>query len=118
MGQSTMLTPGIEAIIGTTRVAFPGEVQDPDDAASAAAEWDRKFGDHPRPILDARDLLISIGHHLASLTLEIDLRAGALDFLFLGRRHRLSLVDLDLDVEDTLRGQGDRDILAAGLSVG
>jgi hypothetical protein len=98
--------------------AFPCEVQDPNDERSAREEWERKFCEQPRPIRDSRDLLIAVGDFLASLTLEPDLQASSLDFLFLGRRHRLSLIDLDRDVEETLRGQGDRNLLAAGLPVG
>jgi hypothetical protein len=119
VSHSTTLDPATLDILERTRPAFPGEPgPSPEDLEWADREFNRKFGDQPRPIRDARDLLISIGDHLASLGLEPDVKAGAIDVLFLGHLHRVTLIDLDHDVEEMLRGQGDRDIQAAGLPVG
>lgn len=117
---SILQTPAtdIDRLLATPLARPDGWTQDPADAASSEAEWNRRFGPEPIRLRDARDLLIYLGERLAEVGLEPDLRAGAIDILYLGRRHRLTLLDLDRDIEETLRGEGDRDIQAAGLAVG
>ena len=67
----------IDALIRDWRPAFPNEgPQDLDDAASAAAEWERKYGDIPRRLNDSRDLLIYLADCLVTLGLEPDIREG------------------------------------------
>lgn len=85
----------IDHLLRTPMGPPDGWVQSPEDEASAREAWEQKFGDQPRPIRDARDLLIAIGDHLASIGLEPDLGGDELTFTFLGHVHRLTLEDLE-----------------------
>ena len=106
---------GLDAILDA-RPAFPGEVQHPDDERSAREAWEARYGEAPRPIRDARDLLISIGDHLASLGLEPDLGGDSLTFLFHAHVHRLDLEDLELRRPGT--SSDEMAIRAAGMPLG
>jgi hypothetical protein len=109
-------TNGLDALL-QARPAFPGEVQAPDDERSAREAWEAKFGEQPRRIHDARDLLISVGDHLASLGLEPDLQGDALTFTFLGRVHRMELEDLEQRTPGCVTA-AECAMIAAGLPVG
>ena len=77
---------------------------------------DRLRHEAASPIRNARDLLISIRDHLASLGLEPDLGGDALTFLFSGHVHRLELEDLELRRPGATAAE--IDMLAAGMPVG
>src|SRR5262245_46107718 len=101
--------------------AFPDEPgPSPADEAWAAAEFNRKFGDSPPTIRDARGLLLSIADHLASLGLEPDVHGDALTFTFLGRLHAIELEDIESRLERVRAGisQDELAMLAAGLPIG
>jgi hypothetical protein len=102
------------------RSAFPDEPgPSPEDQAWAAAEFARKWGeDPPAQIRDARGLLLSIAEHLASLGLEPDVRGDAIDFLFLGRLHRVELEDVEARLDRGQVSEEELAIMAAGLPVG
>ena len=55
---------------------------------------------------------------LTSLGLEPDLRGGTLDFLFLGRLHRVELEDVEARLERCQVSSDEAAMLAAGLPVG
>lgn len=116
MNHHTTLTPGIEAVIGTGRPAFPGEVQDPADAASAAAEWERRYGEPTPRIRDGRDLLLAVADFLATLGLEPDVRGDEILFLFLGHQCRIELADLERRTVGITATEVA--MLAAGIPVG
>jgi hypothetical protein len=102
-------------------VAFPDEPgPSSEDQAWAAREFNRKFGDEPAKILDARGLLLSIADHLTSLGLEPDVHDDALTVQFLGRLFSVELEDIESRLERVRAGisQDELAMLAAGLPIG
>ena len=55
---------------------------------------------------------------LAALGLEPDVRADAVDFLFLGRLHRVELEDIEARLERCQVSDDETTMLAAGLPLG
>jgi hypothetical protein len=59
-----------------------------------------------------------VGQFLTSLGLEPHVRADAVDFLFLGRLHRVELEDVEARLERCQVSDEEAALLAAGLPLG
>jgi hypothetical protein len=59
-----------------------------------------------------------VAQFLAALGLEPDVRADAVDFLFLGHLHRVELEDVEVRLDRCQVSEDELGMLAAGLPIG
>jgi hypothetical protein len=126
---------GADPVPATGPVLVPPELDDGDDLAppsisGGAPEPDsdgfmpseddeRWLAQNSRPpIRSAGDLLSAIGQFLTSLGLEPDVRGDSIDFLLLGRLHRIDLEDIEARCQRCQASEDELAVLAAGLPVG
>jgi hypothetical protein len=97
-----------------------GGVPEPEADVFVSSEADERWlAQNSRPpIRSAGDLLAAVAQFLASLGLEPDVQADAVDFLFLGRLHRVELEDVEARLERCQVSDDETAMLAAGLAVG
>jgi hypothetical protein len=129
-----MHTASLRAIAGKARTAggpeaastepapppISGGAPEPDAEVFVLGEADQRWlARNSRPsIRSAGDLLAAVGQFLTSLGLEPDVRGDAVDFLFLGRLHRIELEDVEARLERCQISDAEAAMLAAGLPVG
>jgi hypothetical protein len=97
-----------------------GGAPEPEADVFIPSEADERWlARNPRPpIRSAGDLLAAVGQFLAALGLEPDIQADAVDFLFLGRLHRVECEDVEGRLERCQVSGDEAAMLAAGLPAG